>query len=97
MNWEFYFFLSYPYDFPPHSFLFILAFNSTFFFFYSCYYFLKLILAVPGLCCCTGTFFGFRGLGLLSSCSARVSRGGGFSCGAQNLGALSSVVTAWAQ
>ena len=54
-----------------------------------------LFLAVLDLCCCTWAFSSCREWGLLSSCHARASPCGGFSCyRAQALGPGASVVTA---
>ena len=53
-----------------------------------------LFLAALGLCCRTQAISSCRERGLLSSFGAQASRGGGFSCGAQALGAQASVVRA---
>ena len=51
-------------------------------------------MTVLGLCCCTGTSSSCSEWGLLCHCGSRVSRCGGFSCGAWGLGARLSVVAA---
>ena len=55
--------------------------------------FIYLFLATVGLCCYTWAFSSCSKQGLLSSCGARASHCGGFSCcGAQALGHVGSVV-----
>ena len=44
------------------------------------------VLTVMGLCCSAWDFSSFSKWGLLCSCGARASHGGGFSCGAHALG-----------
>ena len=59
----------------------------------SVYLFIYSFLAVLGLCCYTWAFSSCSKQGLLSSCGARASHCGGFSCcGAQALGHVGSVV-----
>ena len=68
-------------------------FFITFFFTYTLLIYL-LFLTALGLCCRTQAFSSRRERALLSSFGAQASRCGGFSCGAQALGAQASVVTA---
>ena len=52
------------------------------------------ILVAVGLCCCEQGFSSCREQGPLSSCDARASHCGGFSCGAWIQGAWASAVAA---